>query len=141
MDLGLVGQQLGQQSAQPDGFGDEVLPTELVARRRGVALVEDQIDDREDRAEAVGQLGVAGHPVRDPGLADLAFGPHQALGHGRLRHQEGAGDRPGLQAAQQTEGEGHLRLDRQRRMAAGEDQAQSVVAHGTGLLGGLVDLV
>jgi len=40
---------------------------------RAVPGVEDQVDDRHDRAESVGQLGLGRHPVRDPGVPDLAF--------------------------------------------------------------------
>ncbi len=110
VDLGLVGQQIGQEPAQADRLDHEVLPPQLGPGRGGVALVEDEVDDRQDRTEAVGQLGLVGYPVRDPGVADLALGPHQALGHGRLGDEEGPGDVGGLQAAQQPEGERHLRL-------------------------------
>ena len=45
--LGLVGHQLGEQAGEADGLGAEVVAAELVARRRRVALVEDEVDDGE----------------------------------------------------------------------------------------------
>ena len=42
--LGLVGHQLGERAAEPDRLGGEVDPA-------AVALVEDQVDDREHRGE------------------------------------------------------------------------------------------
>jgi hypothetical protein len=62
-------------------------------------------------------------------LGQGALGPDDALGHGRLRHQERPGYLLGPQASQQAEGEGDAPLLRQDRMTADEHQAQEVVAH------------
>ena len=72
---------------------------------------------------------------------DLALGPDQALGHGGLGHQEGPGDLGGLEPAEQAQGQRHLGGGGQRRVAAGEDQAEAVVVHGSHLLRGLVAVV
>ena len=45
--------------------------------------------------------------------------------------EEGAGDLARLQPAEQPQGQRHLRARRQRRVAAGEDQAESVVVIGS----------
>ncbi len=74
------------------------------------------------------------------GVADLLLGAHDPLGDGRLRHQVGPGDLRHLEPAEQAQGEGGLRERRERRVAAGEDQPELVVAHRSHLLG-LVGLV
>jgi hypothetical protein len=132
--LGLVGHELGQEPPEPDGLGAQLLADQPVARAGRAALVEDQVDDGQHGPEAVGELGLAGDPVGDPGVADLALGPDQPLGHGRLGHQEGAGDLGRGEPAQQPQRQGHLGAGAERRVAAGEDQAQPVVGHGA-LLG------
>jgi hypothetical protein len=122
--LGLVRHQVGQQPAEADRLGAQV----------GRALVEDQVDDGEDPAQPVREVGVAGHAVRDPGVADLRLGADQALRHGRLGDEEGAGDLGCGEAAEQAQGQGDPGLRREGGMAAGEDQTEAFVAHGA-LLG------
>ena len=126
--LGLVGHQRRQQLAQAQRLRAQLSPHQVLAGGGGVALVEDQVDDREHGVEAVGQRGVARQLERDPGVADLALGPDQALGHGGVGHEERPRDlRPG-QAADRLERQRHPRLGRERRVAAGEQQAEPLVA-------------
>jgi hypothetical protein len=73
------------------------------------------------------------HPERDLGGLDLALGPHQPLGHGRLGNQEGAGDLGSGQAAERPQGERVLRVNGQRRAAAGEDELEPLVGEGRGV--------
>jgi len=61
---------------------------------------------------------------------DLALGAHQALRHCGGRHQKRAGDLLGGQPAQGAQRQRHLRLGRQRRVTAGEDQAHALVRNG-----------
>ena len=77
--------------------------------------------------QAVGELGAAGNPVGGVVVAQLALGPHDALGHRRLGHEEGPGDLGGVEAAEQAQREGDLGVGRQRRVAAEEHQPQLVV--------------
>ena len=70
-----------------------------------------------------------------PGHADLRLRPHQPLGHGRLGHQEGAGDLGRRQAGHQAQRQRDAGLGRERRVAAGEDQLETVVGHCVVLLG------
>ena len=97
------------------------------ARRRRVALVEDQIDHAQHGVEALRQLGALRHLVRDAGVADLGFRPDDPLRHRRCRGQERPRDLLGGQSADFTQREGHLRVGLQRRVAAGEDQPEPVV--------------
>ena len=120
MHLGLVGHQLGEQPAEPDRLGREIAAV-------GVALVEDQVDDREHRGQAVRQPMVGGHRERDGGRLDLRLGPREPALHRLLGDQEGARDLLGGEPAERAQRQRHLRLDGQRRMAAGEDQLQALV--------------
>ena len=74
---------------------------------------------------------VTRHPVRDASRADLVLGPNDPLGHRRFRDEERVGDLGRRQAAEQSQGQRHLRLPREGGVAAGEDQAQSFVLHGS----------
>ena len=95
-----------------------------------VALVEQQVDDGEDLVEPFGQLGLGGDAVRDPGVGDLPFGAGDALRDGGLRDEERGGDLGGGQPAHGAQGQGDLGLPGQGRVAAGEDQPESVVGLG-----------
>ena len=125
--LGLVGHQLDQHPTEPDGLRRQVGAHEPIAGGGGVALGEDQVDRGEDDTEPIGQLGGRRDPVGGVVVAQLALRPDDPLGDGRLRHDERAGDLGGVEAAQQSQGERHLGVGRQRRMAAQEHQAQLVV--------------
>jgi hypothetical protein len=112
---------------QPDGLRTEALADPVGARRGGVSLVEQQIQDGENPAEALRQEVRGRHAVGDPGIADLALGADQALGHGGLRDQAGAGDLGGGQAGERAQRQGDPGFELPRRVTAGEDQAQLVV--------------
>ena len=100
-------------------------------------LVVDEVEHRQHRLEPIRQLEPFGHAVGDLGVADLALRPHETLRHRGLGHEEGAGDLVGLQSTEQPQRERNLRARRERGVAAGEDQAETVVAHGAHLLDGL----
>ena len=93
--LPVVGHQLAQQEAEADCLVAQLLAHEAIAFRGGVTLVEDQIDDAQDPAHAVRQLLVSRHLIGNPGVGDLALGPHDPLAHRRLGHQECARDLAG----------------------------------------------
>jgi hypothetical protein len=67
---------------------------------------------------------------RDPGVADLAPCAQQPGGHRRLGDEEGAGGLRRAQAAERFEGKRHARGQRQRGVAAREQQPQPVVGEG-----------
>ena len=64
---------------------------------------------------------------RDPGRPDLGLRPRQPALHRLARDEERPRDLGGRQAAERAQRQRHLRLERQRRMAAGEDQLQPLV--------------
>ena len=118
--LRLIGHQLGERAPEPQRLGRKVAAA-------AVALVEYQVDDREHGGEPIRQQVVGRHSERDAGGLDLALRPHQPLRHRRLGHQEGARDLVGGEAAEGAQGEGHLRVDGERRMTAGEDELEPLV--------------
>jgi hypothetical protein len=76
---------------------------------------------------ALGQQVRRRDPVGDARVADLALRPGQALGHGRLGDQESARDLRGGQAAERAQRERDPCVERERGVAAGEDQPEPVV--------------
>ncbi len=121
--LGLIGQQLDQGVTEPQRLGRHVAATP-------VALVEDQIDDREHGSESIGQQVIGRHPEGNAGGLDLALGAYEPLRHGRFRHQERPGDLVGGQAAERAQRQCDLGLDRERRMTTREHELESLVAKG-----------
>ena len=124
---GSSGISAAQQAAEADRLVAQLVADELVTRGRGVPLVEDQVDDAEDAAEALRELRARGHPVGDVRVGDLALGAHDPLAHRRLAHQERARDLARAEPAERAQGERDLGGRLQRRVAAGEDQPQAVV--------------
>jgi hypothetical protein len=61
-----------------------------------------------------------------PASRSLALA-HEALGHRRRRHQEGGGDLVRAQPAERAQRQRDLGVERQRRVAAGEDQLEALV--------------
>jgi hypothetical protein len=96
---------------------------------RGVALVEDQVDRREHRREPLRQQVVGRNAERDRGGADLLLRPDQPLRHRSLRGEERARDLLSREAAEHPQRQRDLGVDRERRMAAGERQRQSLVGN------------
>jgi hypothetical protein len=126
--LRLLRRELGEDAAQAQRVLAQAGAQPVVARGRGIAFVEHEIDDPEHRAEAAPQLLALRHRERHARRGERALGAHDALRDRRLRHQEGARDLLGRQARDQAQGERDARLGREQRMARDEHQAQQVVA-------------
>jgi hypothetical protein len=118
--LCLVEHEDGEQAAEPNRLVGQVAAV-------AVALVEDQVDDREHGGQALGEQVVGRDAERDPRRPDLRLRARQPALHRLARHEEGVGDLRGLQAAQGRQGQRHLRVERERGMAAGEDELQALV--------------
>ena len=125
--LGLVGEQRDHDPCQADRLGAQLAADQRIARGRGVALVEHEVEDVEDAVEPLGQELGRRHAVGDPGVADLALRPDQPLREGRLRDQERPRDLGGREAAERAQRQRDPAVHRQRRMAAREDQPQLIV--------------
>ena len=122
-----LGQQVHEQPPQADRLGGQVDSRERLARRRRIAFVEDEIDHAQHAREALGQFVRPRHLVGDAGVADLRLRAHDALRQRGRGEQECLRDFLGREAAHFAQRERHLRLRRERGMAAGEDEAQPIV--------------
>ena len=69
------------------------------------------------------------HAEGDRRVADLPLRAHEPLRHRRLGDEEGARDLVGLEAAERPQGQREASLERERRVAAREDQAQPLVGN------------
>src|SRR5207237_10463126 len=77
--------------------------------------------------QAVGKLLAAGHAKRDRRVDDLALRPAEALRDGGLGNEEGPRDLRRREASHRAKGQGDLCLARERGMAAGEDELETLV--------------
>src|SRR4029079_7375180 len=115
--LRLTLRKLGEDAAEAKRLLAELRPHPVVARGRRIALVEDEIDDREHRGEARGKLLPARDLGDDARLAQGSLGAQDALLDGQLRHEEGARDLLRGQSAEQAKRERGPRLWRENRVA------------------------
>ena len=122
-----LGEELDQQPPDADRLLRKLRARHRAARGGGIALVEDEVDDAQHRVEPLRELLRAGHLVGDARVADLRLRAHDALREGGRGRQEGVRDLLGLQPAHLAQRERHLRVGRERRVAAGEDEPQAVV--------------
>ena len=74
-----------QPVGEPDRLAAEVVADEGVARVGRVALVEEQVDDLEDRVEPAGELLGRRHLEGDILVADEPLGPHERAGRSSPR--------------------------------------------------------
>jgi hypothetical protein len=118
-----------EQDGQPLGIVHEIARLRSLGGGQ-VALVQQQVDHREDLGQAGFKLIVGRDSVRDSGFGDLPLGAGDPLRHSRFTHQERPGDLGRGQAANDPQGERDLCLLGQRRMAAREDQPQPFVRLG-----------
>ena len=92
-----------------------------------MTLGEDEVDHPQDIGEPGGERISWWDLERDRGLADLALGAHQALRHGRLRHQERRSDLGSGETADRPERQRDTHTDVECRVTAHEDEAQLVI--------------
>jgi hypothetical protein len=116
----LVGHQRGEHPPEPDRLVGQIVPA-------AVALVEDEVDHLQHHPDALGQHMVRWHPEGNARHLDLGLRPGQAPLHGSWRDQERLRDLIGGHATQRPQGECDLRVDRERGMAAHEDQLEPFV--------------
>ena len=125
-DLGFVGHESGKSPAQRSRLGGQIDPA------AAPAFVEDQVHDGEDGSEPVGELVIGRHGEGDARVANLVLGPGQPLAHRLERDEEGECDLLGREAAEGAQGECHLCVEGEGRVAAREDQLEPFVGNDGG---------
>ncbi len=120
------GQLVDHLARQPNGLGDEVDARHVRGATGEVALVEDQVEHPQQRVHALVEVGR--NRERHARLTNLALGPHDALRERGLGQQVGGRDFGGGQSARQSQGQCHLRVTVERRMAAEQEQPEAFVA-------------
>ena len=133
--LRVVRHEDGEQLGEANRLIEQPVP-----RRRPVPLVEHEVEDRMDAAQAVRKRVVGRDADGDGRGPDLPLRADEPLRHRRLRHEEGARDLTGLEAAYHPQRQRHLGLEGERRVAAGEDERQAFVGDGRVLHVGLLGL-
>jgi len=102
-----------------------------------VPFGEDQGDHSQHGRKAARQLARARHAERDPRLADLALGAHQALRHGRLGNTERGRDlrrgQPAHRAQREPDPGGRVERGMAEFHAASSCRDSSVPGPGSGL--------
>ena len=119
-----------EQAGEPDRLLRQVRPHQILARGRGIAFGEHQINHRQHSAQPRRQRVALRHLVGDAGEADFLLGAHQALRHRVFGREKRPRDLRGGEPADGAQGQRDLHLDGECRMAADEDQPQHVVVEG-----------
>ena len=120
VDLRLVHRDLCQDTAETERLLAELRPHPIVAGGGRVAFVENEIEDPEHRRKPGGAFGLARNLEGNARLGERPLGADNALGDGRLRHQERPGDLLGGQAAEQAQRERNALLGGEHRVAGRE---------------------
>ena len=137
VDFRLLRRELGENSAQPQRVLAEGRPHPVVARGRGVALVEDEVDDLEHRRQTLGALGPTRHLEGNPASASVRFARTMrwaTVGSGTRKARAISSV---VRPAKQAERERDARLGRQDRVTGDEHQPQEVVAQSSSSGAGL----
>ena len=128
--LGLVGHQRAQDPTQADGLARQAAPDQVRPGAGRVPLVEEQVEHRQHGRRALHELVRPAAPRTGcPAWRILRLARTRRCAMVGLGHQEGPGDLRRRHAGQRAQGERHLGLEGQRRVATGEHQAQAVVGH------------
>src|SRR5579862_1472879 len=122
MDLRVLWNELSEDSAKTKRILAKRGPHPLTAGSSRVPLVEDQIDNFEDRRETGGKFISTRHLERHSIFRECPFRANDALGNRRFRDEVRPRDLRSRQAAKQSQREGNPRLGRKDRMTRGEDK-------------------
>ena len=102
--LGLVGHELGERASEPDGFAGQLVPA-------AVPLVEDQVDHREDCAQAIREQVGRRYAEWDACGFDLPLRAHESLRHRLVGDEERARDLLRRETSERTERQRDLRVE------------------------------
>ena len=125
--LGLIGEQRHHGPCQPDRLGAQLAPDERITRGGRIPLVEDEIQHAQDTVQPLGKQLRRRDTERDARVPDLALRSDEALSEGRLGDEKGARDLGRGQPTERPQRERDPCVHRESRVAAREDEPQSVV--------------
>ena len=114
LDLAASGHQRIEQPAEPDRFAREIGPHQILARGRGIAFGEDQIDHRQHAAQPRLQRLALRHLIGNAGEPDFLLGAQQPLRHRVFADQKRARDLRGGQPADRAQRQRDLHFRRRR---------------------------
>ena len=127
MNLRFTRREDGQDAAEAQCLLTERRSHPVVTRRRGVALVENQVDDFQNRRQPRGQLVSPRHLEWHLFIRECPLGPDDALRDGRLRDEERASDLGSGQASKETQRERDARVSGEHRATGRKYEPQEVV--------------
>jgi hypothetical protein len=130
VDFRFPGGEFSEDAAEAEGVFAEGGADEVLSGGCGIALVEDEVDDLQNRSEAGGELVPARDFEGDVLFGEGAFGADDALSDGGFGGEEGAGDLRDGEAAEQAESKGGAGLGGENGMTGDEDEAEEVVSDG-----------
>src|SRR5713101_9661862 len=128
MDFGLCRCQFGQDTSETQRILAESRPQPVIASRRRVALVENEIDDLEHRRQTFGQLRPARNFEGNVFFSESPFGTDNTLSDSRFRNEKCPSDFLSRQASEQAKRERNASLGREHRMARDKNKAEKIVA-------------
>src|SRR5580704_927982 len=120
--------EFGKDAPQAQSVFAESGTRPVITRGCGIAFVENEIDDFQNRRKPRREIGSARDLKGDTLFRESAFRTHDALGHGRFGDEEGARNLVGSQASQQAQRQRDSRFGGENRMAGSKDEAQQVIA-------------
>ena len=128
LGLWLLWRQRSQGASQTERLLAEVRPHPVVPCSGRVPLVEDEVDDLQDRRQAALELAAAWHLEWDARRGKRALCPDDALGYGRLRSQIGTRDLIGLEPTHKAQRERCTGFFGEDRVAGDEHEPEDIVA-------------
>ncbi len=131
--------QLADETAEADRFGAQVGAKNRRPPCGRVPFREHEVHHGEHGIEAFVELVGFGNTIWNAGVPNLSLGAYEALGHRGCRDEKGSSDFLGLETAERAQGQRDLRIECERRVAAREDEAKTIVRDLVGEVLWLVD--
>src|SRR2546426_1586511 len=130
VNLGFVGNELGEDAAQPDRVLTKRRSDPVLALGRRIALVEDQVDHLEDRSEPRRACWSGRELKPDVRLDEGPLRANDPLGDGRYGDEERACDLLRRQSPEDAERQRDASVRREDGVARHEHEAEEIVPEG-----------
>ena len=127
MNFRFAGKKLPQHAPQAQRLFAESRPHPFIARGRGIALIEDQVDHREYGLNPATQLVPTRRLKGNVCFREGLLGARDPLAQRLFRHKKRTGDLRRGEAADQAQRKRDASFHRKHGMARGEDEPQHVI--------------